>query len=96
MATAGVPEQSLPVGTRLGQLDKLSFVRLAGSEKVLVLSDPDGVGIAAALISAVSGALGGWVGGAGGYARAGGDEMIPLGSTIQPRGPRQGPRRKPR
>ncbi len=62
----------------------------------LVLSDPDGVGIAAALISAVAGALAGWVGGVGGYARAGGDEMIPPGSTIQPRAPRQGPRRKPR
>ena len=62
----------------------------------LVLSDPDGVGIAAALISTVAGALAGWVGGVGGYARAGGDEMIPPGSAIQPRGPRQGPRRKPR
>ena len=62
----------------------------------LVLSDPDGAGLAAALISAVSGALAGWVGGAGGYARAGGDEMIPPGSTIQPRGPRPEPRRKPR
>ena len=62
----------------------------------LVLSDPDGVGIAAALISTAAGALAGWVGGVGGYARAGGDEMIPPGSTIQPRGPRQGPRRKPR
>ena len=62
----------------------------------LVLSDPDAVGVAAALISAVSGALGGWVGGVGGYARAGGDEMIPPGSTIQPRGPRPAPRRKPR
>lgn len=62
----------------------------------LVLSDPDAVGIVAALISAVSGALAGWVGGAGGYARAGGDEMIPPGSTIRPRGPRPEPRRKPR
>jgi len=58
----------------------------------LVLSDPDGVGVAAAGISTVAGALGGWVGGAGGYARAGGDEMIPPGSTIQPRGPRRKPR----
>jgi len=62
----------------------------------LVLSDPDGVGVAAALISAGAGALAGGVGGVGGYARAGGDEMIPPGSAIQPRGPRQGPRRKPR
>ena len=62
----------------------------------LVLSDPDGVGIAAALISTAAGGLAGWVGGVGGYARAGGDEMIPSGSANQPRGPRQGPRRKPR
>lgn len=61
----------------------------------LVLSDPGLVGVAAALISAASAALAGWVGGAGGYARAGGDEMIPPGSSIRPRGPR-GPRRKPR
>jgi hypothetical protein len=58
----------------------------------LVLSDPDAVGVAAALISTVAGALGGWVGGVGGYARAGGDEMIPPGSTIQPHGPRRKPR----
>ena len=58
----------------------------------LVLSDPGTVGVAAVLISAVSAALAGWVGGAGGYARAGGDEMIPPGSTIRPRGPRQKPR----
>jgi len=62
----------------------------------LVLSDPDAVGIAALLISTVSAALAGWVGGAGGYARAGGDEMIPPGSTIQPRGPGPASRRKPR
>jgi len=61
----------------------------------LVLSDPGVVGVAAALISAVAAAIAGWVGGAGGYARAGGDEMIPPGSSIQPRGPRR-PRRKPR
>lgn len=78
---------------RLG-LVGAGFALLAGIG--LVLSDPDGVGIAAALISTVAGALAGWVGGVGGYARAGGDEMIPPGSTIQPRGPRQGPRRKPR
>ena len=58
----------------------------------LVLSDPGTVGIAAVLISAVSAALAGWVGGAGGYARAGGDEMIPPGSEIRPRGPRVKPR----
>ena len=61
----------------------------------LVLSDPGTVGIAAVLISVVSAAIAGWVGGAGGYARAGGDEMIPPGSDIRPRAPRP-PRQKPR
>lgn len=78
---------------RLGLIGA-GFALLAGVG--LVLSDPDGVGIVAVLISTVAGALAGWVGGVGGYARAGGDEMIPPGSTIQPRGPRQAPRRKPR
>lgn len=50
----------------------------------LVLSDPDTVGILAVLISTVSGAIGGWVGGAGGYARAGGDDMIPPGAVQRP------------
>ena len=58
----------------------------------LELSDPDLVGIVAVLISTVSAALAGWVGGAGGYARAGGDEMIPPGATIVPRAPRRRPR----
>lgn len=58
----------------------------------LILSDPGTVGVAAALISTISAALAGWVGGAGGYARAGGDEMIPPGSTIEPRAPRPKPR----
>jgi hypothetical protein len=51
----------------------------------LLFSDPDLVGLAGALISTVSAALAGWVGGAGGYARAGGDDMIPPGATIRPR-----------
>lgn len=55
----------------------------------LIASDFDGVGVVAVLISTVSAALGGWVGGAGGYARAGGDEMIPPGATIRPRVPRK-------
>ena len=54
----------------------------------LLLSDFDLVGLAAALISTVSAALAGWVGGAGGYARAGGDDLIPPGATIRPREPR--------
>ncbi|HKH12746.1 MAG TPA: hypothetical protein VKA73_16525 [Rubrobacter sp.] len=51
----------------------------------LVLSDPSTVGFAAVLISTVSAAVAGSVGGAGGYARAGGAEMIPPGSDIRPR-----------
>ena len=43
---------------------------------VIVASDFDPLGIAGALISTLAAALGGWVGGAG-YARAGGDDMIP-------------------
>ena len=54
----------------------------------LMLSDPGLVGIAGVLICVVSAALAGWVGGAGGYARAGGDDMIPPGATIRPREPR--------
>ncbi len=60
----------------------------------LVAADPDPVGIVGALISTAAGAVGGWVSGAG-YARAGGDDMIPPGATIRPREPRakcgQGP-----
>jgi hypothetical protein len=74
---------------RLGALGA-GLAVLAGAG--LILSDPDVVGIVAVLISAVSGALAGWVGGAGGYARAGGDEMIPPGAVVVPRGPRRRPR----
>jgi hypothetical protein len=44
-----------------------------------------------AVISAVAGAAAGWTGGIG-YARAGGDDMIPPGATIK----RRELRRKPR
>ena len=57
---------------------------LALAAGLLVLAaDPDGLGLAGALVSTLSGAAGGWVSGFG-YARAGGNEMIPPGSTIQP------------
>lgn len=36
---SGVPEDSLPVGTRIGQTDKVSFVRLTGDAKQLVLRE---------------------------------------------------------
>lgn len=41
--TVGVPEGSLPVGNRLGQTDKASFLRLGGDWQSLALAvDPDG------------------------------------------------------
>jgi len=54
----------------------------------------DVLGVTGAVFSTAAAALGGWVGGVG-YARAGGDDMIPPGSTIRPREPRPS-RRKPR
>jgi hypothetical protein len=39
LATNGVPAGTLPVGTRAGQDDKLSFVRLSGDEDVLRLTE---------------------------------------------------------
>lgn len=47
----------------------------------------DGLGVAGVLISTVSAAFGGYVSGMG-YARAGGDDMIPPGATIRRREPR--------
>jgi hypothetical protein len=60
---------------------------------VLIL-DASVLGPVGAVFSVAAGAVGGWVAGFG-YARTGGDEMIPPGSTIRPGGSRQ-PRRKPR
>ena len=57
----------------------------------VVVTDFDPLGVAGVLISTVSGAIGGFVGGSG-YARAGGDDMIPPGVEIR----RREPRRKPR
>jgi hypothetical protein len=57
----------------------------------IVATDPEPLGVAGALISTLSGAIGGFVSGSG-YARAGGDDMIPPGSEIR----RREPRRKPR
>ena len=62
---------------------------LALAAGLLVLAaDPDGLGLAGALVSTLSGAVGGWVSGFG-YARAGGNERIPPGSTIRPSQPRR-------
>ena len=57
----------------------------------VVVTDFDLLGVLGALISTLAGAVGGYVSGAG-YARAGGDDMIPPGAQI----PRREPRRKPR
>jgi hypothetical protein len=61
----------------------------------VVATDFDPLGVMGALISTAAGAVGGYVSGSG-YARAGGDDMIPPGAEIRPRGPRRRePRRKP-
>ena len=60
---------------------------------LVVVADPDALGLAGALVSTLSGAVGGYISGFG-YARAGGNEMIPPGSTIRPSPPRR--RREPR
>lgn len=59
-----------------------SVLALVAGLLVLVV-DPDSLGIAGALVSTLSGTVGGWVSGFG-YARAGGNERIPPGSTIRP------------
>jgi hypothetical protein len=61
----------------------------------VVATDYDPLGVLGALISTLAAAVGGYVSGAG-YARAGGDDMIPPGAEIRPRGPRPERRRKPR
>jgi len=52
LSTADVPEGSMPVANRLGQLDKASFVRLAGSDATLTLTE-----VADGAREAVGGAL---------------------------------------
>ena len=52
----------------------------------VVVTDFDPLGVLGALISTSSGAIGGYVSGSG-YARAGGDDMIPPGAEIRPREP---------
>lgn len=54
----------------------------------VVFADFDALGILGALISTVSGAVGGYVSGSG-YARAGGNDMIPPGADIKYTPPRQ-------
>lgn len=66
---------------------------LAGLGVVATNFDP--LGVMGALISTLAAAIGGYVSGAG-YARAGGNDMIPPGAEIQPRRPRSERRSKPR
>jgi hypothetical protein len=61
----------------------------------VVVTDFDPLGVLGALVSTLAAAIGGYVSGAG-YARAGGDDMIPPGAEIQPRRPRGERRGKPR
>ena len=48
----------------------------------IVATDPDPLGVAGVMISTLSAGIGGYVSGSG-YARAGGDDMIPPGAGIQ-------------
>jgi hypothetical protein len=78
----------------LGRRRRLTLIgaALAAFAGLAILAtDFDPLGVAGVLISTVSGALGGYVSGSG-YARAGGDDMIPPGAEIR----RREPRRKPR
>jgi hypothetical protein len=50
----------------------------------VVATDFDALGVFGAIVSTVAAAVGGYVSGAG-YARAGGDDMIPPGAAPQPR-----------
>ena len=77
------------------RLATMGAVLAALAGLAIVATDFDPLGILGAVVSAVSAAVGGYVSGAG-YARAGGDDMIPPGAEIQPRGPRRERRRKPR
>jgi hypothetical protein len=76
---------------RRRQMVLLALALSAFSGVAAFLLDFDPIALLGALISVASGAAGGYVGGIG-YARAGGDAMIPPGSTIRPRGTRQKPR----
>lgn len=58
-----------------------------GAGLVVLVAGFDAAGLVSVLLSTGAGAIGGWVAGIG-YARAGGDEMIPPGAVL--REPRQG------
>lgn len=82
--------------TGQGLARRLQLVLIAVALSVLsgataLLINFDLLGLLGALFCAASAALGGYVGGIG-YARAGGDAMIPPGATIRPKEPRRKPR----
>ena len=76
---------------RRRQVVLLAATLSAVSGVAAFLLDFDPLALLGALVSVASGAAGGYVGGIG-YARAGGDAMIPPGSTIRSRGTRRKPR----
>jgi hypothetical protein len=82
--------------TRRADFERRRNLVLAGAALAVlaglgvVATDPAPLGVAGALISTASGAIGGYVGGSG-YARAGGDDLIPPGAQIR----RREPSRKP-
>lgn len=61
------------------------------SSAVALLVNFDLLGLLGTLFCTAAAAIGGYVGGIG-YARAGGDDMIPPGATIRPKEPRRKPR----
>ena len=63
---AGVPEGSLPVANRFGDIDKSSYVRLTGTETTLTLTETvegQRVAAGAAVVQACHSTDGGWAGG---------------------------------
>lgn len=72
-----------------GRKSVLAAGVLAAVAGLLVLAfSGEALVIIGAIVSAIAGAAAGWTGGIG-YARAGGDDMIPPGATIKRREPRQ-------
>lgn len=91
LAAAGLILYALYAKADFGRRRRFAFLAaglalVAGA--LIVVADFDSLGVAGAVVSTLAGAVGGAVSGIG-YARAGGDDMIPPGSTIRPREPRQ-------